>query len=95
MRDQLTIHQRELARHALGLPNRKRLSYRNHYVIGPGGPDHDAWMAMVAAGAAHRRVGGPLTGGGDLFFLTKVGAQAVLDPRERLDPEDFPEANDA
>lgn len=81
---------RELARHALGLPNRRRKSYRNHFVAGDGHSDWVRWNEMVASGFAIRRKGGPLTGGDDLFRLTKVGALAALDKGESLCPEDFP-----
>lgn len=86
---QMTAEQRDLARHALGLPNRRKRSYRNHFVTGEGSTDHHHWIAMVMAGLARRRAGGPLTGGDDLFSLTKEGATAALDKGERLDPEDF------
>lgn len=86
---ELTDHQRELARHALGLDGRRNQSYRNHYVV-DSGPDHAAWMEMVQAGTARRRAGNPITGGMDLFRLTPEGARAALAPGERLCPEDFP-----
>jgi hypothetical protein len=86
---EMTSQQKELARHALGL-TRNRVSFRNHFVTGEGGPDHAIWMEMVAAGQATRRAGNELTGGDDLFRLTRVGAGAALNPRERLCPEDFP-----
>lgn len=88
----MTPHQIELARHALGLTGDRRMSYRNHYVVGPGNADHDAWMALVAAGDARQRGGSQLTGGDDLFWLTRQGATAALQPGEQLDPEDFPPA---
>lgn len=84
----LTDQQRALARHALGIEGRRQ-SYRNHYVV-DAGTDHEAWCAMVEAGLARRRPGNPLTGGMDLFRLTRAGAEAAIDPGERLDPEDFP-----
>lgn len=87
----MSPEQRELARHALGLPNKRRRSYRNHFVTGEGSTDHPHWVAMVGAGEAWRRPGSPLTGGDDLFGLTRLGAEAALDKREGLDPEDFPE----
>ena len=43
----LTPAQLELARHALGLPNDRRRSYRNRYLAGGGSPE---WDAMVEAG---------------------------------------------
>lgn len=78
-----------LARHALGLPNRRRMSYRNHFVV-DGGLDHDEWMRMVEIRAARRSPGNEITGQMDLFRLTEAGARSALGRRERLDPEDFP-----
>ncbi len=85
----LTIEQRQLARHALGLPNERRRSYRNHYVV-DAGADHAEWIAMVEAGAARRWKGNALTGDMDLFRLTRAGAAAALELGETLHPEDFP-----
>jgi hypothetical protein len=85
----LTPIQRDLARHALGLPNASRRNYRNYFVTGPGSDDYDNWCEMVTAGYATRRAGSPLTGGDDLFKLTEAGARAALDPRETSDVKDF------
>lgn len=87
----MTPEQKELARHALGLPNGRRQSYRNRFVAGPGHSDYAAWMAMVADGNAMRRDGKSLPfGGDDAFWLTRKGAEAALERREKLDPEDSP-----
>uniref|UniRef100_A4WTA8 Uncharacterized protein n=1 Tax=Cereibacter sphaeroides (strain ATCC 17025 / ATH 2.4.3) TaxID=349102 RepID=A4WTA8_CERS5 len=86
----MTPRQIELARHALGLPNRRKQSYRNHFVTGPGAPDYDAWEAMVTDGFAKKFRGGALSGGDPVFILTPKGAMAALERGERLDPEDFP-----
>lgn len=87
----LTPEQRELARHALGLPNRKNRSYRNRFVTGAGAKVHAHWMAMVDAGFARRRDGKTLPfGGDDMFSLTLAGAKAAKRRNEGLDPEDFP-----
>jgi hypothetical protein len=87
----VTPEQIELARHALGLPNRYRRSYRNRFVAGDDHADYPAWMAMVEAGAAKKYEGAKLQFGGcHLFVLTPAGAIAALKPRESLDPEDFP-----
>lgn len=86
----MTPEQIQLARHALGLGNGRRISYRNHFVTGPGHSDHDNWIAMVAAGEAIRRKGSALSGGDDIFYLTPTGARAAVKQGERLDPEDFP-----
>ncbi|WP_235841803.1 hypothetical protein [Cereibacter johrii] len=86
----MSQHQIELARHALGLPNRRKQSYRSHFVTGPDAPDYDAWEAMVADGFAKKFRGGQLSGGDPVFILTFEGATAALERGERLDPEDFP-----
>lgn len=78
----MTPEQKKLARHALGLDNSaaKGRSYRNRYFSHAGNPE---WVAMVEAGEA--------TVNGPWFHLTRSGAEAALNPREKLDPEDFPE----
>lgn len=86
----MTPEQIELARHALGLPNSRRKSYRNHFVTGEGHSDYTNWMAMTEAGYAKRFKGNEMTGGDDLFCLTEAGAKLALKKGERLDPEDFP-----
>ena len=86
---QMTAEQRDLARHALGLPNKRQQSYRNYFVTGEGAPDHPHWVAMADAGFARRRKALRIYGGDDLFRLTKEGATAALDEGEQLDPEDF------
>jgi hypothetical protein len=87
----LTKRQIDLARHALGLPNKDRQSYRNSFVGGPGHADYDDWYAMAKAAYAVRRDGALLRlGGNDLFHLTRAGAEAALVGRETLDPEDVP-----
>lgn len=88
----MTPEQIELARHALGLPNKRRQSYRNHFVCGQGHPDWENWQDMVAAGLAKTRKGNALTGGYNWFWLTLDGAHNALRKGERLDLEDFPSA---
>lgn len=84
----------ELARHALGLPNKRRMSYRNRFVAGPGHTDYLHWIQMVTDGHAKRRDGSKsaLTGGADFFWLTTAGACQALQARETFDPEHFPGA---
>jgi hypothetical protein len=77
--------QRKLARHALGLPNDQRRSYRNRYFVS-GGPNAALWAAMEAAGEAGSKANGP----GDFYWLTRKGAELALEPSEALDREDFP-----
>lgn len=86
----MTPQQIELARHALGLGNGRKVSYRNHFVTGPGHQDYIDWQDMVASGMATHRKGGALTGGDDIFYLTNKGATAALKRGERLCAEDFP-----
>jgi hypothetical protein len=89
---EMTPKQTEMAWHALGLDGRRKVSYRNRYVTGPGSGNHEPWLAMVSAGLAGMRDGKTLPyGGDDMFWLTRAGADAVLRPGEALDPEDFPE----
>lgn len=81
----MTPRQIELARHALGLPNRTRRSYRNRFFSGGECAD---WRAMEAAG--HAESGKPDEHGRIWFWLTRAGAEAALGRGERLCPEDFP-----
>lgn len=86
----MTPNQIELARHALGLPNSERRSYRNYFTAGPTHSDYADWMAMVAAGDAitEKRDG---FGGDSLFWLKEAGARKALLPGETLDVSDYPE----
>lgn len=83
----LTDEQRRLARHALGLPNDMRRSYRNRFSAPPGTTCRPAWDDMAAKGYATLDVSVGLNLG--LFHLTVEAAEFVLEPRESLDPEDF------
>ena len=84
----MTPAQIRLARAALGLPNNYRRSYRNRFfTVEP----HPGWEAMVAAGLATTVVDPAMTACPHGYFLTRAGAEAALEPRERLDREDFPE----
>lgn len=78
----MTPTQRALARHALGLPNENRRSYRNRY-ISTGGDYYFVWTDLVSEGLAFRR-------DRDCFGLTLAGAKFALDPGETLYLEDFP-----
>ena len=87
----LTKTQVELARHALGLPNNRKKSFRNRFVAGANSTNYPEWMAMVAMGAAKRVDASRLPfGGDDMFYLTMSGARAALVRGECLCPEDFP-----
>jgi hypothetical protein len=78
--------QRRLARHALGLPNSRKRSYRNRYFTTQKGEAFNAWLGM-----ADRQLAGFQDAGSQVFFwLTRVGAEAALERGESLDTEDFP-----
>jgi hypothetical protein len=83
----MTEKQRDMARHALGFPNKLNTSYRNHYCIGRGGDDYEDWEAMVVAGEAVKRTG-PHWGGDDMFHLTLKGGLVARDTKEHLSRED-------
>ncbi|MFC6391804.1 hypothetical protein [Methylorubrum zatmanii] len=81
----MSPEQRRLARHALGLPNRYRRSYRNRFLAG--GRDEN-WLGLVEDGLAES--GEPDDLGRTWLWLTRAGAEAALEPGERLCREDFP-----
>lgn len=83
----MTEIQVALARHALGLPNKKNATYRNHYCIEPGCPEYESWEELVANGLAVKATGGQ-NWSGDFFYLTLDGAKAVLLPKEHISRED-------
>lgn len=88
----MTPRKIELARHALGLPNVKGMSYRNYFTAGPDHPDFADWQAMCSDGDASTQGPKRTLGGDYAFWLTRAGAEGALNPGERLDPEDFPGA---
>jgi len=77
----------EMARHALGFPNKQNISYRNHFCIGPDGDGWDDWQDLVKQGLAVERKTA-LCGGDSLFHLTLKGALQVRENKEHLSPED-------
>lgn len=83
----MTERQRELARHALGLPNKKNVSYRNHFCIGVGADGHADWESLVSQGLAVKRTS-KLWGGDDMFHLTLKGALMARDTKEHISRED-------
>lgn len=85
----MTPTQKLMARHALGLPNDKRRSYRNYYTAPLGSATEAAWDGLVSMGFAHR---GEKPSTLARYCMTYKGARAVLYPGETLDTEDFPEA---
>lgn len=83
----MTKQQREMARHALGLPNKQNMTYRNHYCVGPGDDGHSDWEDLVTQGLAVKRTSN-LWGGDDMFHLTLKGALMVRENNEHLSRED-------
>lgn len=82
----MTPEQREIARHMLGLPNKRRRSCRNRYCSGYT-PDllkmqTEGWLVRFSK---HR-----FRTVEDLWILTEIGARLALNKGEKLDPEDFP-----
>jgi hypothetical protein len=86
----MTDKQIQIARNALGLPNKKNTSYRNRYCIGVGGDGYEEWEAIVSQGDAIKRTG-PLWGGDDMLHLTLKGALSVREPKEHISREDAEE----
>jgi hypothetical protein len=88
----MSPNQIKLARHALGLGNGRKVSYRNSFVAAPGHWDYDDWIAMTRAGHAVRIDGSTVPfGGDDLFRMTRAGADLVRLPDEIV-PGTLPEA---
>jgi hypothetical protein len=85
----MTETQRTLARHALGFPNKKNESNRNHFCTGPGSDDFDHWEDLWNQGLATKRSNGPW--GNHMFYLTLKGALLACLPKEHLvgGPEGF------
>jgi hypothetical protein len=85
----MTPEQRKLARHALGLPNGQKRSYRNRFYAAVGSEDEARWIGPCAQGMAVRS---PCSSPTLIFFcLTRKGAESALAKGEKLDLEDFPE----
>ena len=87
----MTPKQRKLARHALGLPNRTKRSYRNRFRASYVPGDYDHWDKMGDAGLAIKSTA--IYEGSVAFWLTEKGAKLALETGESLCPEDFPNAN--
>jgi hypothetical protein len=81
----VTPTQIKLARHALGLPNDQKRSYRNRYFTPIGSRAYVEWCDMVADGMAR----GKEDGSRAFFWMTLEGAIEASEPGETLDMEDF------
>jgi len=82
----MTHTQLKMARHMLGLPNKGRRSFRNRYFAPHGGPAATDLAALVKAGLACSSVEADYIRG----WLTRAGAESVLEKGESLCGEDFP-----
>lgn len=86
----MTSRQLTLARHALGLGKGNTVSYRRHFVAGPGHADYAEWIVMETAGNATRREAIWAPKGEVMFLITRKGAEQTLRPGESLSVKDFP-----
>jgi hypothetical protein len=76
----LTPKELHILKHALGVPDAKRAPkefYRSHFVTGVGSVDHPGCMRLAELGLMSRRPGSALSGGDDIFLVTKAGEQFV------------------
>jgi hypothetical protein len=83
----MTPEQIRLARHALGLPNRDKRSFRNRSYAARGTPEFKAWVDLEDRGLAKRHDVQAFSIG---FALTEAGARRSIDPVESLDRKNFP-----
>lgn len=88
----LSHKQKSLARHALGLDGKQKVSYRNRYCAVIGTEDCDEWLKMAKEGYASGNTNKHLPLGTLNFYLTSKGALLALEEREMLSSEDFPMA---
>ena len=85
--ESLSVEQLKMARHALGLPNRKNESYRNRFCVPHFLEEAHEWGLMAAQGFA--KLGDRQPSGIQDFHLTKAGAAIALKAGESLSREDF------
>lgn len=80
----ITDKQRDLVRHALGLDERHKRTYRNHFVTSPLCDEYKEWADLLNHGLARHNKGSQLSGGDEVFWATKELATFVLKPDEQL-----------
>lgn len=80
-------NQREMIRHALGLPNKTNCTNRNHYCISPGCDGYEDWLELVKDGFAIQAVSRD-GWSGNFFYVTLTGARWVLLPSEHISREE-------
>ena len=84
MTAEMTDRQRELSRHALGLPNDRRVTYRNRFIVGPGMTNFQEWEDLAEKGLAVKSAGETA----NCYQLTLAAARMVLHKNERICRED-------
>ena len=68
----------QILQHALGTDKYGRGGqYRSHFVTGAGSTDHAACMLAVEHGLMTRHGGNALSGGDDIFIVTRAGVDYV------------------
>ena len=80
--DKPVTTKRDMARHALGLPNEKNTAYRNYYETSEDGPDRQEWLNIVDSGLA-------IQSGESMFHLSLEGVMWALEQNEAIRKEDF------
>lgn len=67
-----------ILQHSLGVDRYGQgRQYRNHFVTDEGSSDYQHCMALVEAGLMTRRPGNALSGGDDIFIVTRAGIDFV------------------
>lgn len=94
MNVQVTKYQVELIQHTLGLSERRREPYRNHFVAGDGHHDMRHLEALEQAGLMERRRSPSFLADGDIVFAaTDAGRDAAIaalpEPRKRTKADDW------
>lgn len=74
---ELTQREREIILHSLGMPNKGKRPYRNHFVTGEGSTDWPTCEGLAAKGLMRKFAGNPLTGGEPCFVVTREGCALV------------------
>jgi hypothetical protein len=78
----LTLQQLEILRHSLGTgEGGRQASHRNHFVTGAGGDDHSTCLQLVFMELMTQHPPSALTGGDDVFTVTKAGREAEASNR--------------
>lgn len=92
----ITVEQLALLHHTLGLDERRREPWRNHFMAGKGHHDQANLLSLVNAGMMTRQAAPEWLGGGDLFRVTPDGTEYAIAslpaPRKRSRYEQYLES---